>query len=142
MPTMGYLPDSGYDPAQILTTASVNGVIRSQWIEDSRQVQLVGKFYTDIYTCNRPILNGVSLDVTLFRTRPEFTLLTKNVFADKKYQIKLLDCKLAVRRLKLTMEWKSTLEAHLKHEPAKYPFISTDCSNFNIWEGAGISQVS
>lgn len=93
-----------------------------------------GPLLHDLCSLDRYMLNQVAIDVKLYRSRPEFCLLTKE--SNPNYQVIIDDIALKVCKIVLN---PSVLTAHnqkLQKVPARYPFTRTELRLISIPAGS------
>lgn len=72
---------------------------RSIYFQESKTVDLEGPLFSDVFKMNRYILNQVSIGVRLYRSKGEFSLITKEDSPD--FQIVIDDILLRVCKLQI-----------------------------------------
>jgi len=127
MPT-GYGPlANGTYPEDHDATQSVhdtgNFATRASWITNSKEVELIGKFYIGAFSlANRYILNKVNIVTSLHRSHDNFVLCRLPTSATN-YKVKLIDATLAMKRYQPSPTYLAATESHLKSSPALYPYL-------------------
>ena len=107
-------------------------VARSQFTNVSRVVDMIGKIHSDLFFQDKYILNDVGVRIRLNRTKDTFCLMAD---AAATFKVKILDCKLYVRKVKIS---PSVFIAHnkaLEGGNAKYPIRRAVCKTYTIPTG-------
>lgn len=105
---------------------------RSEFISESKTLELMGRLHCDIFLQDRYLLNGVDMHVKLIRSNEMFHLLS----ADGAFNTKILGVSLHVRKVKINpnialMHSKQLDQGQL----AKYPIRRSVVSTFTIPAG-------
>ena len=111
---------------------NVGFVARSQFTNVSRVVDMIGKIHSDLFFQDKYLLNDVGVRIRLNRTKDAFCLMGA---ADATFKVKILDCKLYVRKVKIS---PSVFIAHnkaLEGGNAKYPIRRAVCKTYTIPTG-------
>ena len=107
-------------------------VARSQFTNVSRVVDMIGKIHSDLFFQDKYMLNDVGVRIRLNRNKDSFCLMGA---ADATFKVKILDCKLSVRKVKIS---PSVFIAHnkaLEGGNAKYPIQRAVCKTYTIPTG-------
>lgn len=107
---------------------------RSQYFSQSQTCDLVGNLFHDLTSLDRYLLNQITVNVKLWRSKPEFCLMTNVV--NPNFQIYIEDICLRVFKLKLN---PSVITAHshkLLTTNAKYPYTRTEVRLISIPAGS------
>ena len=107
-------------------------VARSQFTNVSRVVDMIGKIHSDLFFQDKYVLNYVGVRIRLNRNKDAFCLMAA---AAATFKVKILDCKLYVRKVKIS---PSVFIAHnkaLESENAKYPIRRAVCKTYTIPTG-------
>jgi len=103
-------------------------------------IDLIGNLHADLFFQSRYILNDVNIKVRLVRNKDAFCLMAP---AGSAFKVNILDCKLFVRKMKIS---PSVFVAHAKvmeTTTAKYPIRRAVCKSFTIPRGnLDVSQES
>jgi len=102
-------------------------------LADSATVDMIGCIHSDLFFQDKYIPNDVTLRIRLVRQKDAFALISDE--NNPAYKIKILDCKLLVRKAKLSA---SVFVAHAKALElgnAKYPIRRVICKTFTIPRG-------
>ena len=117
-----------YDDAAVNT----GFVARSQFTNESRVVDMIGKIHSDLFFQDKYMLNDVGVRIRLNKSKDTFCLMAD---AAATFKVKILDCKLYVRKVKIS---PSVFIAHnkaLEGGNAKYPIRRAVCKTYTIPTG-------
>ncbi|XP_033729190.1 uncharacterized protein F54H12.2-like [Pecten maximus] len=106
---------------------------RNQFTKDSVSVDMMGPLCEDVCRLSRYILNGVDVDLKLYRNRIPFTLMSDS--NAQEYQIELQEVYFRVCRVQVN---PGVLVGHnkaLEVSPAKYPYVRTEVKVSSIPSG-------
>ena len=113
---------------------------RGAFTNGPRIVDLIGCIHSDLFFQDRYLLNDIGLNVRLVRSKDVFCFMGP---ADSMYKVRIHDCKLMVRKIRLS---PSVFIAHakaLEKGNAKYPIRRVVCKTFTIPRGnLNVSQES
>lgn len=107
---------------------------RSLLLSESQICDLEGPHLHDLFNLDRYIVNGVAINVKLYRSRPEFCLITNE--ATPNFEVIIEDIAIKVCKLQVN---PSIITAHaekLKSTNAKYPFTRTEVCLISIPSGS------
>ena len=93
---------------------------------------MVGIIHSDLFFQSKFLLNDINIKIRLVRNKDSFCLMGA---ADATFKIRIVDCKLHVRKVRLS---PSVFVAHakaLEKGNAKYPIKRTVCKTFTIPAG-------
>ena len=93
---------------------------------------MVGIIHSDLFFQSKFLLNDINIKIRLVRNKDSFCLMGA---ADATFKIRIVDCKLHVRKVRLS---PSVFVAHakaLEKGNAKYPIKRTICKTFTIPAG-------
>ncbi|CAC5381014.1 unnamed protein product [Mytilus coruscus] len=119
-----------YDDCDVKNGTNASLYNRSLYLSESQTCDLEGPLLHDLFNLDRYILNGVAINVKLYRSRPEFCLLTNE--ANPNFEVVIEDIALKVCKLQVN---PSVITAHaekLKSTNAKYPFTRTEVRLISI----------
>jgi hypothetical protein len=105
---------------------------RSTFTNRSRVVDMLGGLHCDIFFQDKYLLNDVGMRIRLMRSGDAFCLMSAN---EATFKVKILDCKLFVRKVKIS---PSVFLAHakaLENGNAKYPIRRCICKTYTIPTG-------
>ncbi|MEO1263988.1 MAG: hypothetical protein AAFZ15_34600 [Bacteroidota bacterium] len=109
-------------------------VRRKQLFEESAIVSMEGPLAVDFWSTNRFLLCNTSVDLTLFRSRPEFVVQAKG---DENYKISIVDVFLRAHYVIVSPGVISGQAAGLRSGAnALFPYVRTECKTFNIASGS------
>jgi hypothetical protein len=106
---------------------------RSALTEDGRVVDMLGSIHSDLFFQERFLPNDVNIKMRLVRNKDAFCLMSPT--AGAAYKVRILDCKLYVRKVKLS---PSVFLAHAKALELgnlKFPIRRAICKTFTIPRG-------
>ncbi|KAK3106937.1 hypothetical protein FSP39_003351 [Pinctada imbricata] len=106
---------------------------RAKLIKLSRYVDLEGPIMHELFQLDRYILNQVGIQLKLYRTRPEFCLLTST--KTELYNVKLEDVILRVCKCKINPAVILSHAKMLESSTAKYPLKKTIVKMYNLAKG-------
>jgi len=107
---------------------------REQETRTSSEITLFGKLSADIFNCEKHLLSGVTLRITLIRNRPEFCLIFDDEAKD--YKIEITQANLYVQKMTVTDNVYSAIEKTLTKTPAIYRYIEVIPKTFLISTGS------
>src|SRR5271163_2468301 len=112
----GHMEDADPHDAQTLNTGLKS---RHALIDAGRMIDMIGSIHSDIFMQEKYLPSDVSLRIRLVRTKNEFCLMSSVPVSA--FKVKILECKIFVRKVKLS---PSVFLAHAKAlevGKAKYP---------------------
>ena len=98
----------------------------------SAVLEMVGRLHVDMMFQPRYLLNGVNAKVRLVQNAPSFCLMGA---ANAPQKVKLLDCKLMVRQVKVSSAVQLAHERALDIGNVKYPIRRVECKSYTIAAG-------
>ena len=105
---------------------------RTLLTKGNRMVDMVGTIHSDLFFQDKYLLNNINLRVRLVRSKDAFCLMGAN---DATFKVKIHECKLIVRKIRLS---PSIFLAHakaLEMGNAKYPIRRAICKTFTVPRG-------
>ena len=106
---------------------------RSKFISEGKKFVLSGPIFSDIFMCDRLLLNMVDLKVVLNRAPNAFCLMDVAVTANQiNPKIKFEDVVLKIRKVKVDETVSIANEQILKRTPALYPIRHVECKALTI----------
>ena len=105
-------------------------VKRHGFFQTSRPVDLVGRLHVDMAFQQRLIPSDVGLKLKLQRTKDSFALLATG--AAPTYKILIQECKLFVRKVKVSASVYLAHAKQLEVQNAKYPITRIVCKTFTV----------
>jgi len=114
-------------------TANTGCIKRLSLFSESSCVEMEGPLLEDICQTSRYILNNTQIEIKLFRSRPEFVIMTEN---DEKYQLHIEDICLKACYIDVNPGVITGHAEGLRKSNAIYPFIKVQMKSFHISTGA------
>ena len=109
---------------------NIGFITRAESTKDGGTASLEGCLYADFGVDQiRPILNGVSINIKLFQTTNEFSLLS---VGDKKYKLKITDAIWKVYHVSLNPNVIVPHNEAIQISPAIYPVWKSDTKSFSV----------
>ena len=130
LPAQMYFQDTGNIEEVMLNTG---GVQRQIFFEKNSSVEMEGPLASDICSTNRYILCNTAIDIRLFRSRPEFLVITET---ENKYSAQIEDICLKAHYIEVSPGIISGHAAALQKAPAIYPFTRTELKTYTIPSGS------
>jgi len=106
---------------------------RSAYVDEGRVVDMLGGIHSDLFFQDRFLPNDINIRVRLVRNKDSFCLMSS--VAGATYKVRILECKLYVRKVKLS---PSVFLAHakaLERGNVKFPIRRAICKTFTIPRG-------
>lgn len=123
-----------FDDNDVQNGANTSLYKRSQYFSQSQVCDMIGPLFHDLMGMDRYLLNQVAVNIKMYRSRPEFCLMTK--ISNPNVQVVIEDISLRVCKLKLNAS-VVTAQAHkLQSSNAKYPFTRTEVRLISIPAGS------
>ncbi len=97
---------------------------RGDFIETSKVLTMEGPLYEDVFGMNRHLVNGVDLTLKLYRSSPQFCLMSDAT--GKEYKIELQDAYLKVCKLKVNPALILAHNTLFKDSNALYPYTKSE----------------
>ena len=88
---------------------------RKALVADSLENYFIGKPASDILTCDKHLLSGVTLRISFRRSSNDFAVISE---ADKHYKVKIIEANLYVRKMTIADHVLSAIEKTLLKTPA------------------------
>lgn len=113
--------------------ANTGLVKRHSFFEDGQMVDMIGCLHSDLFFQDKYLPSDVNIRIRLVRNKDAFCLLSNVNGAT--FKIRINDCKLLVRKVKLS---PSVFVAHakaLEQGNAKYPIRRVVCKTFTVPRG-------
>lgn len=108
-------------------------VKRHSFFEAGRIVDLIGCIHSDLFFQDKYIPSDVGLKIRLVRNKDAFCLMAGA--ADAGYKLKIHDCKLYVRKVKLSPSVYMAHAKALEMSNAKFPIKRVVCKTFTVPTG-------
>lgn len=116
-------------------TDSNTGLLnRAQMFKGGKSVDMVGPLYHDLFKMDRYLLNQVNVNVKLYRSKPEFCLMSGSANPD--YKVVLEEIRLRVSKVKVNPAVIYAQSKALEMTTAKYPFTQTLVKQNTIASGS------
>ncbi|KAJ8305205.1 hypothetical protein KUTeg_009160 [Tegillarca granosa] len=123
---------TGYNTPIEFLISGQNGM-EAELFANGTSVDMEGAILGDLFNLDRLVLNSVQMSVKLYRSKPEFCLMTDEQSPD--YQIFIEDIILKVCKVQVNPAVIYGQAEVLKHENAKYPFTRTEIKQVSIPAG-------
>lgn len=152
MQTQMYWPDGEgmNDPD---AAAGTNMSLRKRYVftQKSRSFDLEGPLYVDCFYLDKYLINGVDIQLRLFRSKPEFVIMSKE--ASPSYKVTILDAVFKACKVKVDSAILVNHTNVILKSPARYNYLKTDVkmttisdktSEFywdDVWNGIRPSKV-
>ncbi|CAG2241901.1 unnamed protein product [Mytilus edulis] len=124
--TPGYMDD--YD---VENTSNAGLARRAQFFEKSMSVDMEGPILHDLFQLDRYLINQVAVGVKLYRTRPEFCLMSN----ETGYEVVIEDIVLKACKVQVNPAVIYGQAEIMKNTNAKYPFTRTEVKLLTIPAG-------
>ena len=108
---------------------------RSGFFNGSQEVELCGRLACDAFSTTRLLPNGISMQLTLYPSAPEFCLMSPDVSPDPDYKIVITRAALQVCQISVAPEIIAAHSEILKTEPALYPLVKSEIKKFQLGQG-------
>ena len=121
-----------HDPYNAAAAANKGFIARSAHTIRSRTFDMIGGIHSDLFFQDKYILSDVGMRIRLVRNKDAFCLMAA---AGSTFKVKILECKLYVRKVKIS---PSVFIAHnkaLEVGNAKYPIRRAVCKTYTIPAG-------
>ena len=86
---------------------------RKALVANSQENHFIGKPASDVLTCDKHLLSGVTLQISIRRSTNDFVLISKT---NKHYQVKIIEDNLYVRKMTKADHVLTCLELFLQME--------------------------
>lgn len=96
----------------------------------SRTFDLEGPLYVDCFYLDKFLINGVDLQLRLFRSRNEFVLMSKE--ASPSYKVTILDAVFKACKIRLDSGVLLNHANAITKSPARYNYLKTDVKIMTI----------
>lgn len=105
--------------------------VKEQYKKDKR-FTVYGRLRGDIFNQERLILNKVDIKIKCLRSSPPFHVMIDDNTVTTKPKLRLQECYLNVRRVRLTPTAQLENEKALMHQTAKYPYTRVDTRLYTL----------
>ncbi|XP_033725179.1 uncharacterized protein F54H12.2-like [Pecten maximus] len=106
---------------------------RAELFEGGKSVDLEGPIFHDLFRMDRYLLNQVNVNVKMYRSKPEFCLLSGTQTPD--YKIEFEDIRLRIAKVKVNPAVIYAQSQALTTTTAKYPFTETVLKHITLPAG-------
>jgi hypothetical protein len=132
--SQGWYPEQGKQ-MDVSTTAG-NGAAfkKNPLFKESATVDLEGPLLEDVFQVNRYLLNNIEVVLKLYRTHPEFFVMSDT--EDKKYKVVLEDVIFKVCMVRVSPGVILGHAKALESRNALYPYTRVDCKAYSVPTGA------
>ena len=109
--------------------------VRHVFIEESRQLTLVGRLTPDAFGCKRLLLPNIRITIILDRTDPQFSIYRTRGSKDT-YEIEISECTIIMRHVELLNSALNHIQTRLNAGAmAVMPFFKTETRCFTVPQG-------
>ena len=108
--------------------------LRYVFTQSSRVFDMEGPLYADCFGLDKYLINGVDIQLKLFRTRPEFVLVSDE--ATPSYKLTIVDAVFKACKVKVDPAIMLNHTKTIANQPARYNFIKTDVKMSTIPTGS------
>lgn len=131
-----YIKDTSghYDDNDVKNGSNTALYNRSLYFTESQVCDMEGPLLHDLFSLDRFILNSVAINVKLYRSRPEFCLMSND--ATPIFEVVIEDIALKVCKLQVLPSIITAHSEKLKTTNAKYPFTRTEVRLISIAAGS------
>ena len=92
---------------------------RKALVANSLENYFIGKPASDIFTCDKQLLSGVTLQISFRRSTNDFALISES---NKLYKVRIVEANLYVRKMTIADHVLTALEKTLLKTPAVYRY--------------------
>ncbi|XP_061170271.1 uncharacterized protein F54H12.2-like [Saccostrea echinata] len=104
--------------------------LRYVFTQLSKTFDLEGPLYVDCFYLDKYLMNGVDLQLRLFRSRSEFVLMSKE--ASPNYKVTILDAVFKACKIRLDSAVLLNHATAITKSPARYNYLKTDVKMMTI----------
>jgi len=115
--------DGEMDDADVRTGSNLNLLERATYFEGGKSCDMQKSLFHDLFKMDRYLLNQVSVNMKLYRSKPELCLMTNTVNAN--YKTVFEELLLRVAKIKINPAVIYAQSQALTTTNAKYPFTQT-----------------
>ena len=94
---------------------------RREACHNSAELHYYGRVAVDFFTCDRQLLNGVTLRIAFRRSPDDFIVYSDD--ATKHYKVQIIEANLYVRKMTVNDNIIGSIERTLMKSPAIYPYF-------------------
>ena len=106
---------------------------RHAFIEDGRAVDMMGRLHSDLFFQDRLMLNDMTLRIRLVRNKDAFCLISGT--AGAAYKARIVECKMLIRKVKVSPSIALAHARALESSNAKYPLKRGHVKTYTIPAG-------
>lgn len=108
---------------------------RWAYTKQSREFDMSGPIYEDVFRLDKYIINGVDIHIKMYRNPAPFIFMSPTANAD--YKLQILDCVYKVACIRLDPGISLNHAEIIKSVSAKYPMVRTEVKTNTIATGSG-----
>lgn len=108
-------------------TGNIGWNARKNETAGSKECQMIGSLFLDVFQQPRLLVNGVSMNIKLWPQRDEF-----RIQADKEYKILLTKCELKVCFVTVNPQISVAQRDVMRTAPAVYPYYRSDIRTYSM----------
>jgi hypothetical protein len=127
-----YADDADVDDSSPLATNAGLGD-RYHWTKLSKEFEMIGHLAEDLFQIDRYMLNGVDLQLKLYRNSPKFCIISAETTPD--YKIVITEAIFKAAKVKVNSGVILGHAKALEQATAKYPFVRTELKTASISTG-------
>jgi hypothetical protein len=110
------------------------GLIKRQsFFQEGGTVDMIGRLHNDLFFQDKYLLSDVDMRIRLVRSKDTFCLMSAQ--ENLRFKVKIIDCKLYVRKVKISSPVFLAHGKALEAGTAKYPIRRVICKTFTIPRG-------
>lgn len=129
----------GMDDKNWIMTQNRGLKTRSRFFDGSQEVELSGSLYCDLFEINKLIPNGVSLNITLYPSIPEFSLMVPD---DDAYKLIITKATLSVCKTDVSPEIIAAHSELMVSEPAIYCYSKSEIKKVTLPNGVYNAEIN
>lgn len=130
-----YLDDPDLDDVDPYNGSNGGLTSRYGFTQQSREFDLEGPLYEDIFRLNKYLVNGINLQLKFYRNKAPFMILSKE--ASPSYKVMILDMVFKACMIKVDSGVLINHAQILKDHTAKYTFTRTEVKMQTVPTGSG-----
>lgn len=135
-------PKASYYIPNWVSTSNPNLRTRSEFFNKSNEVDLCGALCSDLFDLQRYILNGVSINITLYPSSPEFCLLSPDLSPSPDYKVVVTRAVLQVSHVEVSPEILAAHSEILETENAVYHYTKSEVKKFTLSKGIFSTEIN
>jgi hypothetical protein len=105
---------------------------RTEFISESKEVDLVGRIHSDIFFQQRYLLNEINTKIKLTRSKDSFCLMADG---NSVFKVKITAAEMRIRKVKISPSVYLAHAKTLENGLAKYPIKRVICKTFTVPTG-------